>query len=230
MKKVLFIIVLLFGFFCIAQGQIEEKMEKEGVVRGAILDKNGEEIEGYIKIKGKVYGMDTKQYYPAPWEYQDNIKFIHKDVFENTPEIKSKLYKKYGAKDIRAYQYEDMYFEAIKYADLSAVGLNMIPQWTFLRRIIDGKISVFYHYNNPPSVVVGETFESHYIECAKEHVVCRKNKEGKLKLIDGIAGLRINKDWEDCPFVKEKYDNKEYLGSMLEICLAAIKDYNENCN
>jgi hypothetical protein len=230
MKKVLLTTVVLFGICSMAHGQIEEKIQKEGVVQGAIFTKNGEEIAGYIKAKKDVYGMDKKQYYPAPWTYQDDIQFIPKDVFENTIEIKRKMYKKYGPKDISGYRYEELYFEAVKYADMSAVGLNMFPKWTFLRKIIDGKISVFYHYDNPPTVLVGETFEPYYIKCAKEQVVYRKGKDGKLKLIEGIAGLKISKDWEDCPLVKEKYDGDVYSGSRVEQCLQAIQDYNENCN
>jgi hypothetical protein len=230
MKKVLFTTVVLFGICSMAHGQIEEKIQKEHVVQGAIVNKNGEEIAGYIKIKEPVYGEVTKKPYPAPWSYQDNIRFISKDVFENTPEIKSKQYKKYSAKDISGYWYEGAYFEAVKYADMSAVGLNMFPKWMFLRRIVDGKISVFYHYDDPPTVLQGETFESYYDKCAEGHAVYRKGRDGKLKLIEGVAGLKISKDWEDCPPVKEKFDGDVYSGSRLERCLQAIKDYNENCN
>jgi hypothetical protein len=230
MKKVLFTTALLFGLFIVLHGQIEEKMQKEGVVPGAIFNKNGEEIAGYIKAKKDVYGMHTKLYYPAPWEYQDDIHFIPKDVFENTPEIKKKLYKKYGPKDISGYRYEELYFEAVKYADMSSVGLNMFAKWMFLRKVMVGKMEVFYHYENPPAVTVNEPIDNYYVEYAKEHVVYRKGKDGKLKLVDGVAGVNIHKDWEDCPFVKEKYDQKEYSGTKLEICLQAIQDYNENCN
>jgi hypothetical protein len=49
---------------------------------------------------------------------------------------------KYGPKDISGYRYEDMEFESAKYADMSAVGFNMIPKWMFLRRIINDKVFV----------------------------------------------------------------------------------------
>jgi len=230
MKKVFFITVLLFGFFSIATSQVEEKMKEEKVVRGSIFFKDGKEIEGYIKAKGKVHGLTINQSYPAPWEFQEDIKFISKDEFENAPKIKGNMYKKYGTKDISGYHYEDMYFEAVKYADMFAIGLNMIPKWMFLRRVIDGKISVFYHYDSPPSVTVGETIESFYIKCAKENVVWRKGANGKLKLLEGLVGLNIGKDFDDCPYVKEKFTNKEYSGSALETRLMAINDYNQNCN
>lgn len=227
MKKLVFAAVLL-GSFTTVNGQVEDKMKKEGVVKGSIF-KDGQEIEGYIKVKGQVYGSTTKEYYPAPWEFQDDIKFIPKDVFENTEKIKSKLYQKYGPKTIGGYRYENMEFESVKYADVSTVGLNMIAKWMFLRRIVDDKIAIFYHYDNPPSVVSGETFEQYYLECAKEKVVYRKGKEGKLKLVDAINGINMSKDWEDCPFVKEKQANGEYSGGRLEVRLQAIDDYNKNC-
>jgi hypothetical protein len=228
MKTIVFTILLLFGIFGMANAQIEEKMKKEGVAKGSIF-KDGQETEGYIKSKGTVRGMDD-QIYPAPWEFQGDIKFIPKDVFENTEKIKGNLYKKYSAKDIDAYRYEDMNFESVKYADMSAVGLNMIPKKMFLRKIADDKISIFYHYDSPPSVVVGETFESYYVECAKEHIVYRKGPDGKVKQVDAINGINMDKDWEDCPYVKEKQANKEYIGNRLEVRLMAIEDYNKNCN
>jgi hypothetical protein len=231
MKKIVITTALLFGLFGVLHGQIEEKMKNEKVVQGSIVNKNGEEIEGYIKAKGDVFSSNAKKYFPAPWEYQDDIKFISKDVFENTEQLKGKMYKKYGPKDILAYRYEDMYFEAVKYADMSSVGLNMFAKWMFLRKVIDGKMEVFYHYVNPPSVISAkESFETYYVTCAEEHVVYRKGKDVKLKLIDGVAGINIHKNWEDCPYVKEKYDQNEYSGSKIEICLKAIQDYNENCN
>ena len=227
MKKVLVTTVVLFGLFSMAMGQIEEKMTGEGVVKGSIF-KDGKEIEGYIKAMGKVYGSDH-QAYPAPWHFQGDIKFIPKDEFENTPKITGKMYKKYGPKDIGGYRYEDMYFEAVKYADMSAVGLNMIPKWMFLRKIISGKISVFYHYSSPPTVTVGESFESYYEECTREKIVCRKGEDGKMKLMGSINSLNIEKDFEDCPYVTEKITNKEYSGTLLERHLKAIEDYNQYC-
>jgi hypothetical protein len=141
------------------------------------------------------------------------------------------MYKKYGPKDISGYRYENMIFESVKYADMSAVGFGMLGKKMFMRKIIDGKISLFYHYDNPPTVLVGETFESYYKECAQEHVVYRKGKDGKLKLAGSIVSRKIDQElFEDCPYVKEKLDTDVYSGSSNEKRWLAIEDYNEHCN
>jgi hypothetical protein len=229
MKQLVFLTVLL-SLFITVNAQIEEKMKAERVVKGAIFQ-DGQEIEGYIKSLGQVYSHNTQQYYPAPWEFQGNINFIPKDVFENTVKISGKLYKKYGPKDISGYRYEDLEFESVKYADMSAVGMNMIPKKMFLRRITNDKVSVFYHYDTPSSVVVGGTFEEAYAECAQERVVYRKGIDGKVKLITGIKGINTNdKDFADCPYVAEKKANGGYSGNHLDIILAVIEDYNTNCD
>jgi hypothetical protein len=227
MKTLVFATVLLFGICSMTNAQIEEKMKAENVVKGAIF-KNGEEIEGYIKAIGKVYESDINEEYPAPWEFQGDIRFIPKDVFENTEKIKGKLYQKYGPKDISGYRYEDLFYESVKYADMSAVGLNMLSKKMFLLRIVDDKISIFYHYQTPPSVVS----RTRYIDCAKEHIIYRKGADGKLKLLEApssLGGLNMDKDWEDCPYVKEKQANGGYSGSHIEVRLEAIADYNKNC-
>ncbi|MDR0559776.1 MAG: hypothetical protein LBG92_06370 [Prevotellaceae bacterium] len=219
--------VFLFGVYGTVNCQIEDKMKNEGVVKGFII-KDGVETEGYIKAKGIIYSRE--QYYSAPWQFQDDIRFIPKDVFENTPKIKSKLYKKYAPKDIDAYRYEDMLFESVKYADMSSVNINMFSQRMFMRRIIDGKISVFYHYVSPPVVLVGEPIEPYYVSCAKEQVVYRKDKDGKLKLMDTVSGINLDKELDNCQYIREKRENGGYSGNQMEIRLSVIEDYNKNCD
>ena len=258
MKRNVFITVFLLSIFCLASAQdIEQKMKDQGVAKGAIY-KDGKEIQGYIKQKGTVFVGSTtasEQYMPAPWDFQGDIKFIPKDEFENTAKIKGNMYKKYGPKDISSYTYEDTNFEAVKYADMTAVGLAMIPKWMFMKKVIDGPISIFYYYSSPGAVVVGN-IEATYKECAQETIVYQKGKGGKLKSITrGIKGVNIDKDLEDCPFVKAKLDNKEYdtnaldgsglennklgklIGKLNNLSdagvtasrLLAIEDYNTNC-
>ena len=229
MKKLVFLAAVLFGFFTTINGQIEEKMEKESVVRGAIF-RNGQEIEGYIKKKGIVREHTTNEEFPAPWDFQKDIRFIPKDVFENTQKLKNNMFKKYGAKNISGYRYEDMIFESVKYADMTAVGVNMIAKWMFLHSVINDKVSIFYHYNSPPSVFIGSLVQE-YLNCAKENVVYRKGKDGKVKLVaEGLFGFNIEKELGDCPYVKEKNANDGYKGDRLSSRLEAINDYNQNCD
>ena len=225
MKKNVFMTVVLLSIFCYANAQIEEKMEKEGVQKCTIF-KDGQEIEGYMTKKGFESGAFIGQNAPAPWQFQGDIKFIPKDVFENTEKIKGNMYKKYSAKDISGYSYEGNYYEAVKYADMTGVSLSMFPKWMFMKRVIDGPISAFFYYDSPGPIVIGKDendIKDIYRDCAQEMIVYRKGKDGKLKAITrGITGgVNIDKDLEDCPLVKAKLENKEYdvdvtEGSVLE--------------
>lgn len=242
--KHLFLLLLVASFSLSAVGQIEEKMKKENVVTGVLI-KNGKEIEGYIKKKTKVY--TNEKWFDAPWTFQNGIKFIEKDVFENTEKIKNKNYVSYSPKDCDGYRYDNdsLIFDAVKYADMSAVGTGMIPKLMFLRKVADGKISLYFHYATPPNVVTGgESIEQYYIECNEPKTVYRKGTDGKLKL---VTHLNIEKELADCPSVVEKHKNGEYNligeentkfnrflnnssdGIRENLRFAVIEDYNTNC-
>lgn len=221
----MFLTAVLIASFAVANAQIdlEERIRRENVVRGAIF-KNGEVIEGYIRKMGTtVWQNDT---FPAPWEFQGNIRFIPKDVFETSERIRANMFRRYRPRDIQGYRYEDMIFESVRYADMSAAGANMIPRQMFLRRIIYDRISVFHHFASPPTLVTG-AFGEELVRAAQPFYVFRR--DGRLRLIDGVGGINMNRDWEDCPYVQAKVDNDEYTGSRLERRLQAIKDFNKHC-
>ncbi len=242
MKRLIICSLLVLSISTLAFSQIEEKMKEEGVVVGTIF-KNGGEIEGYIKKTGLAY--EDNEWYPAPWQFQDGIKFIPKDVFENNEKIKGKFYEKYDAKDCDGFKYDTLIYESVKYADMSAVGMNMLPKRMFMRKVLDDKISIFHYFDTPPSVVVGsDKFAPFYIECAKVNLVYRVGKDGKLKLVNN---LNIEKELSDCPMVVEKQSRGEYkelgeegessgLNKLVnnslfreEVRMMAIEDYNKNC-
>jgi hypothetical protein len=221
-------------------GQIEEKMKKEGVVKGVIL-KDGGKIEGFIKKLGSTYWEST--YYDAPWEFQATIKFIPKDVFENNEKIKNKYFEKYEAKDCDGYIYDTLIFESVKYADMSAVGAGMIAKKMFMKRTLDDKISLFEFYQVPPSIVTGD-YVNILIENAKPSLVYRVGEKGKLKLVND---MNVKKELANCSYVIEKYERGEYKivgkegegsgGNKLlnntmfreQVRLMIIEDYNNNC-
>ena len=248
MKTLLF--CLLFGLSAAAFCQLEEKIKKEGVVEGAILIE-GKEVPGYIRKTGTTVGLapEDKTVYPAPWQFQSSIQFILKEVFENTEKIRNKLYRRYDAKDCEGYRYDTMLFESVKYSDMSAVGMNMIPKKMFMRKISSDKISLFFYFDSPPAILSGN-YERVYEECAEPALVYRVRKDGKLKRVND---LNIEKELQDCPMVAEKQSKGEYkaldtqgkkiplgkfLGSKLinnttfrtDVRLLAIDDYNKNCN
>ena len=89
MKRTLIFLFFVFGFFTLSHSQIEEKIKKENVVPGVIIQ-NGKEIAGYIKKIDNAY-VDG-EHYPAPWNFQQEIRFISKDDFEKIEKLKKKNY------------------------------------------------------------------------------------------------------------------------------------------
>ena len=119
MKKIKLILFLALTLVSTgAHSQLSEKIKKEKVVVGLII-KDGKEIQGYIKSTGTAYTRG--KFFPAPWQFQSDIKFISKDVFEQTEKIKNKLFENYGPKEIDGYRYDTLVYESVKYSDLSEI-------------------------------------------------------------------------------------------------------------
>lgn len=226
----------------VATAQLEKKITEEGVIPGVII-KGGKEISGYFKRVNHAY--ENGKTFPAPWRFQDNMKFMEKGAFEKAEKIKNKMYEEFEPKDLDGYRYDTMIFESVKFADLTAVGVNMIPRRIFLRKIEEGKISLFLHYDSPPGIAGPEGFEPYYIECNKGKAFYRKGVDGKIKAVND---LNIEKELADCPKVVEKHKQGGYkvvgkegegsganklLNNTLfreEVRWSAIQDYNQNCN
>ncbi|OFX95515.1 MAG: hypothetical protein A2X06_12720 [Bacteroidetes bacterium GWC2_40_22] len=221
-----------------AYSQFEEKLKEEGVVAGSIT-RGGKEIQGYIKETGTAY--TNGKFFPAPWQFQSDIKFIAKDIFEKPGKIKNKLFEKYGAKDIEGYRYDTLVFESVKYLGVS----DVIPKTMFVQSALEGKISLYYHFNSPPPAVSGpEGFEPVFIECSKPNLVYQKDNDGIVKL---VKFLNIEKELADCPYVTEKQrkgeyqvvgkvDGSSFINKLIkntvyreQVRLLAIEDYNNNC-
>ncbi len=242
MKRSLFIQLILLVVPYLAFGQLEAKMAKQDVVPGAIY-RGGEKIDGYIKMTGTTWTADKT--FSAPWQFQGPIRFIPKDLFETSEKIKGKMYEYCKPGDIDAYEYGGNYYESVKYADMSAVGTNMLPQKMFMLRVLEDKVSLYQFFNSPPTVITGEkSVEEYFTECAEPQWVYRVGPDGKLKL---VSDMNIEKELADCPMVAEKQSNGEYkvLGKegqnsggnkfvnntlfRVEVRLMAIEDYNTNC-
>lgn len=221
--------------------QLEKKIKSEGVVEGSII-KDGKEIPGYIK---QVYDVEySGSTYSAPWNYQTEVRFIEKSVFETTEKIKNKMYESYGPKDIQGYKYESLVYVSLKFQDLTAVGMGLIPKMTFLRQFSVGKVSVYQYFSSPPAVLVGESIAPYYVDGNKPMYIYTKGDDIKTK---GVNEMSIEKELADCPYVTEKQQRGEYkaLGGegeasgisklmnnslfRVEVRLQAINDYNNNC-
>ncbi|UII19800.1 hypothetical protein [Fulvivirga ligni] len=241
-KTILFFIFCCFTFS--GYSQSEEKMSEENVVRGAIV-KNNEVIQGFIRKKGTTY-LDEETF-DAPWSYQNTISFIPKDVFNEKEKIKNKDFEKYNAKDIEGYVYytspdDSLVFESVKYSDMSAVGTGMIAKKIFMRKISDGKISLFYHYSAPLSMGEISAMKQSYIECKEPNLVYQTDE--KIRLVEL---LNVEKELSGCPQVVERYKNNEYKGDSdqetdsgfnkflnktayrTDVRLLVIEDYNKVC-
>lgn len=241
MKKAFFTSSFLLFLSMMLHGQIEEKIIKERVVPGKIL-KDGKELDGYIKRTGSLAG-DSKNY-AAPWLFQDDVKFIPKDIFEKTEKIKGSLYEKYGPDDCEGYSYDTLTFESVKFSNMTNVGFGMLGQKLFMQVISRDKISMYHFFNSPPKVITGaDTWEKYYLECAEPNLVYRIGKDGKLKIIEH---LNIEKELADCPSVVEKHKNQGYQDENLKgrkglfaamgklndldmVRVRAIEDYNQSC-
>ncbi|MEZ4950880.1 MAG: hypothetical protein R2769_17530 [Saprospiraceae bacterium] len=240
MRKLLNVFCLILissGLFA----QLEEKIKKENVVPGIVI-KDGKEVKGFIKRMGNAY--EDGKHYPAPWQFQTEIKFIPEDKFIELEKVKNKHFEEYKSNDIDAYVYDTLRFESVKYSDLSSVGVSMLARRMFMRKISDGKIALYHYHSNPPPVASGG-FAQYYIECGVPKWVYRKGDDEKLKAVEG---MNISKELADCSLVVEKHERGEYkvLGKEGEgsktnkfinnfyftekVRLLAIADYNQNCD
>jgi len=211
MKQSLFTLCLMMVLgYVSANAQIEEKMRKENVVQGTVIV-NGQTIEGYIRRMTTELDGETIE---APWDFQETIKFIEKDVFDNAEKIKRKMYHDYNAKTCEGYTYDNgrYTYVAYKYSDNSAIGFNMIAKRMFLRQLTDGKIKFYLHYETPAPVYVGNNASEMRDEDLRrilneKHLVYYKEGNEKPRLVEH---LNVSKEFSDCPKIIEKADNKEY--------------------
>lgn len=243
MKYVLVLIAATAMICPNAFGQLEKKIKDEWVVPGTIT-RDGKVIEGYIKKMGTT-SLSSNEIVPAPWEFQKSIRFIEKSKFESLEKVKNKDYEKLEAADLTAYTYQNdsLKFEGVKYADMSAVGTGMIPKKMFMRKISEGKISMFMHYSNPPSMGEVSVMDEETRACAEPNMVYRVGADGKLKLVNA---LNVSKELSDCPDVVKKFEAGEYKSSLLpgdgkfakfmnktlfkdEVKMLVIDDYNMTC-
>lgn len=229
-----------------AQQSLEDKMKAENVVRGSII-KDGNETEGFILRTGTTTMISSTEVVPAPWEFQKDIRFIEKSIFEGLEKVKFKNFEKYSADEIDGYKYQGdslMTFASVKYADMSAVGTGMIAKKMFMQIIFEGKVSLYNHYSAPMSMGEVSAMEQSIRDGAIANVVYKIGKDGKLKLINN---LNVKKELIDCPAVIEKFEKGGYgmqaekeqatgLAKLADqtlnrdvIRMAALMEYNTTC-
>lgn len=231
MKKCLvFMFVLMLSMLVTASVELEKKQYK-----GYIIDQDGAKIPGVIWTKG-------------PIRDQKSIDFIKEEDWDKLTKNKRKFFTEYKPKEIKGYGYNDTQYLTGKYADLSAVGFNMLSKLYFLKALSVGKINAYIFYEGK-ELKTEETPEALTIYLEDNKSILLQKENGKIKISESV---NIPELIADCPEVKERYLNGDYgfkpkddgekkgLGKLLskaldkkklETCIkGVIDDYNEISN
>ncbi|AZQ63994.1 hypothetical protein EI427_17710 [Flammeovirga pectinis] len=230
--KTIGLITFIFTFSLLSFAQ-----DGKSYIEGTI-SKDGQQIEGYIWRMGTTTGIDLSNE-SAPWEFQKTIRFISKEDFKSIKKVKYKYFPKVSPKDCDGYTYEGQFYEAVKYADMSAAGAGMIAKRMFMKRISVDQISIYQHFDEPDVLIDASTIQN----AQKPHIVYRIGKEGKLKI---VHDMNVKKELADCQFVLDKYEKGQYklfekkdsnllkklantTVSNHDVRMQIIEDYNANC-
>ena len=185
-------ITLLFCFVLHGQNELQK-----GQFKGYIITKKGKQ-EGIIWVNGGT---------SAPWGHQKKAYFITEDGFNKMKKNKRKYFEDFKPKDILGYGYDGNDFVAVKYADLSAVGPDMLPKMYFLKSLVQGKICVYRYYRTPSTVVSGDDINKTDEEWAEDNeLVIKKGKE-KARNAERVEMVKL---LDDCQAVKDKYMDGGY--------------------
>ncbi|OJJ22002.1 hypothetical protein BKI52_08150 [marine bacterium AO1-C] len=215
-------------------------MKKANVVKGVIY-KGGKSIEGFIRQTGFRKGKSGFEL-QTPWDFQSAIYFIPKEKFEKNERIRGKHFTKYTPKKCDGYKYDDKYeYVSLKFVDLSkGVSLSLLPKRQFIRKMMDGKISLFQYFSRPTTLFSGESASEAYAKSMKPVLVFRKGNSPKGVIVEVLSGKKV---FADCPDVLSSYKAKEYkaedftfatkygkdLSDIEKRKLLAIFDYNKSC-
>ncbi|MDR1698837.1 MAG: hypothetical protein LBR75_03320, partial [Prevotellaceae bacterium] len=179
MKTKLLTLTAFLALFLTANAQvnIEERMKKENVVRGMIIQ-NGKETEGYIKKVNEKRSLDDVTY-NAFDKFQSDISFIPKNDFETAEKLTKKMYVKVEPKTAEGYKYiyesgDTLVYESVKYADKSEISLRMIAKPVFLRVESKGRLEIYTYYVSPPSLLIGNEIREYYEAAGEPIIVYRR--------------------------------------------------------
>lgn len=218
-KIVCFTFFASFVSFCsLAQETSDEYQLRANEKLGWIIDKEGNKIEGIVKLTGS---KDT------PWLNQQSVKFIaNADI---NLEKKNQKLKSMDAGDIKGYGAYDgevlREFELINYTNLressksdgGGIGgkikliKNLSKSNYIAEVIINGSIKVFRLYGIPSSVAVGnkeiKEMEADIENIKNNPTILVSKKGGKLEELNSDDFKKLT---EDCEVVRTKMLNKEY--------------------
>lgn len=260
MKNLLFISLLsVFSLNVYAQDNNSEYEMKPDEKLGYIIDKNGNKIEGIVRLAEEKY----------PWENQKKVKFIASSDIDKSK--KRQKLKTFGVDDIKGYMAVDnnteRRFEIIKYTNTKeglntatgglSGGLktfnNLTKNTQFAELVADGKIKVYKLYGFPTGFAAGSQ-----IAVAEEETERLRENPSYIYSKNGGKPEELTLEKAktivaDCPLVKGKIANGDYaslkddtkkrsgigklikstvdkaMSDNLSIVNEVITDYNENC-
>ena len=190
-----------FGLTGIISAQSYELKSDE--MKGQIITKKGDVLNGYIKMNGDEM---------SPWKNQQKVEFFTEDAMSDG-KVKGKERETFKPKDITAYVVDDRYFESMKISIAKLeVGIG-IADWKFVERRLEGKISVYRVYDTPDPVSVTTSEEE---RVALEQEMERMRTEPNVILVkegeDAVLPHKVNlaEYMADCPEVADKYSSGDY--------------------
>jgi len=241
MKKRILLIAFIAGFM-VTNSVAQEYELAFDESPGYIITSKGKKVDGYLDLSADKY----------PWYDQEDIKFFTEEATKDG-KVKNREKEKYDPKDIKGYYTKGFYYESMKYSNMSAVGPAMLPKWYFLKRLVDGKMSIYKFYEKPMQVGESSAVEADTKRALNNpHIVIFKEGDKKTEKLKNVKDIDILEYISDCEYVKKKYldggygikpmDNEEkkgvkgFVSRVVDANVQAgyieeiAKDYNENCN
>jgi hypothetical protein len=199
MKKNLLILMVLNLMALAAFAQ--EPVLNDNQFKGHIIKANGETEEGILELRGGQF---------SPWANQTEVKFISLEKF-TSGQVKKKDWTAYSPKQISGYSIGEKTFVSQKYANMAAVGPDMLARMYFIEKVVDGKLTIYRFYETPLMMASGPNasaeLEASQLQCRNHPQVLVQKDGGKVK---GLGEIDITKYIDDNAEVLEKYNTGGY--------------------
>ena len=234
MKK--FTFLLLMACFVVLNANAQNAKLPKDYHYGNITMKDGSVLGGILHVLG---GEEM------PWFNQAMVEFITIEKFNNG-NFKKKDVKAYKPKDIAGYDFDGRKFVSVKYANLSAVGPDMLARFYFLEPLTEGKITLYRFYQTAVTEGTDDVIIADMKRCLENPEVLVKKNEDKIK---NVAAVEFADYISDNETVLEKYyagsygfkpakskDQKGVKGFLIQVMdgesintyvLAIVQEYNQ---
>lgn len=189
-KNALFMGALLFFSATLSNAQELSDFTHEG----AIIFPNGNEKE--VIIYGDLKRPDLRL---------KNITTVDKELFYSGIKIKNKHRIKYKSKDIKGYKIGDVRYEAIKYADMTAIGPASLGAVYFMEVLKEGSINLYKFYEEEIFPQLPQ--ETIYEEVEKNARILIQKGDDKVR---EVINVNLAEYIDDEHEILAKYENGDY--------------------